>query len=108
MVLAQTARKHGYNVPLLRLLVAAYRLSRTVGMDGVQSAPMTATRGITAASGFATTELRILIIDTHCLSVARPYRPTCTMAAQQTHSPRLTYGPASLSTLTKEQPNSST
>ena len=62
-VLAQTARKHGYNLALLRLSVAAYRISRTVGLDGVQSAPMQATRGITAGSGFATTELRILMQD---------------------------------------------
>ena len=62
-VLAHTARKYGYNLALLRLSVPSYRLPRSVGLDGVQSAPMTATRGITAGSGFATTELRILMQD---------------------------------------------
>ena len=62
-VLAQTARRHGYNLALLKLSLAAYRMARTVGMDGVQSAPISATRGITAGSGFATTELRILMQD---------------------------------------------
>ena len=62
-VLAHTARRHGYNLALLRLSVAAYRMSRAVVMNGIQSAPMEATRDITAGSGFATTELRIFMQD---------------------------------------------
>ena len=48
---------------LLRLSLAAYRLPRTVGTEGVQSRLLTATRGITAVSGFATSELRLLMME---------------------------------------------
>ena len=67
--LVATAHKFGYNLALLRLSLASYRLPRTIGCDGVQSAYLQATRGITAGSGFATTELRILmqevVVGTH-------------------------------------------
>ena len=68
--LVETARKYKYNLALLRLSLAAYRVPRTVGIDGVCSAPMTATRGITAGSGFATTELRILMQEVVMLTLA--------------------------------------
>ena len=74
-VLPHTARKHGYNLALLRLSVAALRLPGSVGLDGVQSAPMTATRDITAGSGFAITELRILMQDV-VLSTLEGWGPT--------------------------------
>ena len=53
------------NLPLtvLRLSLAAYRLARSLGVDGVYSATVVATRGITAGSGFATTELRVILFD---------------------------------------------
>jgi len=42
---------------VLRLTLAAYRLARTIGSDGA------ATRSITAGSGLATSELRLLLLD---------------------------------------------
>ena len=62
-LLARAAARHGYNLWLLRLTLAAYRLMRAVGVDGAFSRVVIATRGLTAGSGFATTELRILLID---------------------------------------------
>ena len=50
--LARQARKHGFSIVLLRLSIAAYRLARVVGVDGVFSIMMLATRGITAGSAF--------------------------------------------------------
>jgi len=61
--LVAAARKHGYCLWLLRLSLAAYRLPRTVGVDRCYSRLVTATRGITAGSCFATTELRLLMLD---------------------------------------------
>ena len=61
--IAVAAVKHGYSLWLLRLSLAAYRLPRAVGVEGVYSRPIIATRGITAGSGFATTELRVLLLD---------------------------------------------
>ena len=46
---------------LLRMSLASYRLKRTVGVDGAYSRTIQATRGITAGSTFATTELRLLL-----------------------------------------------
>ena len=48
---------------ILRLSLAAYKLARTVGIDGVYSRLINATRGITAGSGFATAELKVLLLD---------------------------------------------
>ena len=62
-LLVEAARRHGYNLWLRRLTLAAYRMARTIGVDGVFSRLLQATRGITAGSGFATTELRVLLID---------------------------------------------
>ena len=67
--LVTTALKYGYNIGLLRLSIASYRLPRSTGCEGVQSALLTATRGITAGSGFATTELRILMQEVVLLSL---------------------------------------
>ena len=59
--MAAAASENGYSLLLLRLLLAAYRLLRSVGMDGVFSRRVQAVRGIMAGSGFATTELRVLL-----------------------------------------------
>ena len=47
---------------LLRLSLAAYRLQRAIGIEGVFSRTLAATRGITAGSGFATAELKALLL----------------------------------------------
>ena len=43
------------------LSLAAYRLAGAVGIQGVYSIMVVATRGITAGSGFATDELHIIM-----------------------------------------------
>ena len=43
--------------------MGAYRLTRVIGIDGCYSGSITATQGITAGSGFATTELRVLLTE---------------------------------------------
>ena len=62
-LLAAAAARKGYPLVLLRLSLAAYRMQRAIGIEGVFSHLLVATRGITAGSGMATTELRILLID---------------------------------------------
>ena len=62
-VLADAAEKSGYNLAILRLSLAAYRLWRTLSIEGVCSRRVRATRGITAGSGFATGELKVLLLD---------------------------------------------
>ena len=57
------AIKHGYPLYLLRLSLAAYRFPRVVSITGTYSRPVVATCGIVAGSGFATTELRVLLLD---------------------------------------------
>ena len=61
--LVQAVREHGFNLIVLRLSLAAYKFARTIGVDGVFSEPVVANRGITVFSGFATTELRVLLTD---------------------------------------------
>ena len=61
--LIDAASGRGYPLRLLRLSLAAYRLQRAVGSRGIFASQVRATRGITAGSGFATTELRVLLID---------------------------------------------
>ena len=62
-LLLDAAKCRGFPLALLRLSLAAYRLKRSVGIDGVYSRQIRATRGITAGSGFATSELRLLLLD---------------------------------------------
>ena len=62
-LIIRAAKKHGYDMQLLRLSLAAYRAPRAIGVNGVFSRLIIATTGITAGSGFATTELRLLLID---------------------------------------------
>ena len=61
--LVEAAKAKGYSLTVLRLSLAAYRLARAIGISGVFSRIVVASRGITAGSGFATTELRILLYD---------------------------------------------
>jgi len=61
--LVAAAHKHGYNLWLLRLSLRAYRIQRTVSVDSCCSRCIVATRGITAGSCFATSELRLLLLD---------------------------------------------
>ena len=63
-VLVAAACVKGFNLVLLKLSLAAYRSSRSIGIDGAFSRCVRATRGITAGSGFATSELRLLLLDT--------------------------------------------
>ena len=60
-LLVIAAGQKGYSMVILRLSLAAYRLWRSVGIDGVFSRRVRAVRGITAGSGFATSELRLLL-----------------------------------------------
>ena len=61
--LIDAAERLGYPTMLLRLSLAAYRFQRAVGIDGVFGKLAQATRGIIAGSGFATTELRIILTE---------------------------------------------
>eukprot|EP00973_Karenia_brevis_P042842 5930667-Karenia_brevis.AAC.1 len=49
-LLAAAAQAKGYDLAILRLSLAAYRLQRSIGIDGVYSHTVCATRGITAGS----------------------------------------------------------
>ena len=62
-LLAAAAAKRGNPLRLLRLALAVYRIRRSGGVGGRYSRCIVATRGITAGSGFATSELRVLLID---------------------------------------------
>lgn len=61
--LIQQARRYGLSTTLLKLSIGAYRLGRAVGVEGVFSVIMTATRGITAGSVFATIEMRLVMLQ---------------------------------------------
>ena len=55
------ADKH-YPMTTLRLSLAAYRLARSVGNEGIYSRLIRTSQGIIAGSGIATSELRVLLI----------------------------------------------
>ena len=61
-LLIAAAVKLDYNLWVLRLSLAAYRIQRSIGVDAVYSRAVRATVGITAGSTFATSELRLLLI----------------------------------------------
>jgi hypothetical protein len=61
-ILVLLATEKGYSIVLLRLSLAGYRLKRAIGIEGVFSRGLVATRGITAGSGFATAELKALLL----------------------------------------------
>ena len=62
-LLVLAAIKHKYCLWTLRLTLSAYRMARSIGFEGVYSRLIIACCGITAGSGSATTELRMLLID---------------------------------------------
>ena len=51
-----------YPLWALRLSIAANRLGRRISINGMLSSDMTACRGITAGTAFATAELRLLLL----------------------------------------------
>ena len=57
-LLVRQARALGYNLRLLRVSLAAYRLARAIRVEGACSCLLTATRGVTARAGHAVIELR--------------------------------------------------
>ncbi len=61
-VLVREAIAVGFPLPLLRLSLAAYRLPRTLVLDGCYSSIVDPLRGITAGSGTATVELKIMLM----------------------------------------------
>ncbi len=62
-ILVREALRLGYSLWVLRLSLAAYRLSRVLRVDGAVSTVVVAVCGITAGSGLATTEMRILLMN---------------------------------------------
>ena len=69
-ILVREAFRLRYPLWILRLSIAAYRMGRTVRVDSIFSFIVFAVRGITAGSGLATTELRVLminIVDSACV-----------------------------------------
>ena len=61
-VLAACAEELGYNLFLMRLTIAAYKLARVLEVDGCCSAFVFATRGLGAGSVLAVIELRVLLL----------------------------------------------
>ena len=59
----RAAIKHGYCLWTLRLSIQAYLSPRMITIDGICSRLIYAARGMTAGSGFATSEMRCLFID---------------------------------------------
>ena len=57
------ARQYDYPLATLRLALAAYRAPRAFIVNGICSRTVRASRGITAGSGTATAELRLLMLD---------------------------------------------
>jgi hypothetical protein len=70
-LVAEAAGRLGFNLVILRLSLAAYRIARSIGVEGTFSAILIATRGITAGSGFATLELRILLHEAIVIGTRR-------------------------------------
>ena len=62
-VLASEAKKLGYRLRMLTLSIATYILTRVIRIGTTVSIEVTAIRGITAGSGMATTEMRIVLIN---------------------------------------------
>ena len=52
----------GYPLRLLRLSLEVYKLKRVIRIGGVVSKCLVAIRGITAGSGLATTEMRLVLV----------------------------------------------
>ena len=62
-VLAAKAALSGYSLWILRAALAAYRIVRRISSGGAVSVEVFAERGITAGSGFAVIELRVLLLE---------------------------------------------
>ena len=68
-LLVDEADALGYPLTILRLSIATYKLERVIRIGNVVSKSVWAYRGITAGSGFATTEMRIImlrVVDRAC------------------------------------------
>ena len=76
--LVEAARRHGHCLTAFRLSLAAYRLRRAIGVGRVYSRVVVAVLGITAGSGFATTEMRMLLLGV--VDEAYTFWPTITLA----------------------------
>ena len=63
-VLVREAIALGFPLYLLRLSLQAYRMGNIIRIGSATSRVMTASRGISAGSGFATFEMRIVMILT--------------------------------------------
>lgn len=61
--LVKQAVKLGYPMWMVRLSIATYRIKRVLRVGSAVSECVVATRGITAGSGTATTEMRLAMID---------------------------------------------
>ena len=61
-VLIREATQLGYPLRILRLSIATYMADRVIRVDGTISQTMRAKRGITAGSGLATAEMRIVMV----------------------------------------------
>ena len=61
-LLVREARRLNYPLWLIRLALATYRLHRVLRVGQALSEVIRATRGITAGSGTATTEMRLVMI----------------------------------------------
>lgn len=70
-LVAEAAGRLEFNLVILRLSLAAYRIARSIGVEGTFSAILIATRGITAGSGFATLQLRILFHEAMVIGTRR-------------------------------------
>ena len=62
--LVHAAYKHDYPLAILRLSLASYRAPRRILLNGLASRNISANCGIIAGNTFATTELRLLLLDT--------------------------------------------
>ena len=60
--LIDAATKRGYPLDLLRMALQAYRMERAVGINGTHAQAARGSRGITAGSGLATFQLRLLLM----------------------------------------------
>ena len=68
-LLVEEAIALGYPLTILRLSIATYKLERVIRIGIVLSKSVWAYRGITAGSGFATTEMRVImlrVVDRAC------------------------------------------
>ena len=61
-LLVREAVALGYPLKVLRLSIAVYKMTRVIRIGGVVSHSVRALRGITAGSGFATSEMRLIMM----------------------------------------------